>query len=371
MNSRERLLLALDGRAPDRVPISTYEIVGFDSRAVENNDPSYARLMQAIREETDCLCMWDPKSNATFLESAHPVEMELTQVRRGDTVIRRRILHTRGGPLTQTTKEIDGLHTVWQTEHWCKTPADVDAALSVPYEPLEYDVSDFARIRSEVGEHGLVMTSLADPLWLTADLMDFGRYTVWARTETEHFARTLAILHERAMENLRRLLAVNGADVYRICGPEYATPPYLPPAFFERFVVPQVSEMTARIHGQGARVRFHCHGRIRRVLEMIERTGPDALDPCEAPPDGDIDLAEVKRRVGGRLCLFGNLQPRVLEHGTPEAIVATVRACMDAAKAGGGYVIMPTAAPLMSPLPAGIEANYLRFIEAARRYGAY
>ena len=30
MNSRERLLTALNCEIPDRVPISTYELVGFD-----------------------------------------------------------------------------------------------------------------------------------------------------------------------------------------------------------------------------------------------------------------------------------------------------------------------------------------------------
>ena len=70
MNSRQRLLAALDCQAPDRVPISTYELVGYNSQAFENNDPSYASLMQAIREKTDCLAMWNPASNERFLGSA-------------------------------------------------------------------------------------------------------------------------------------------------------------------------------------------------------------------------------------------------------------------------------------------------------------
>src|SRR5262245_48652551 len=132
--------------------------------------------------------------------------------------------------------------------------------------------------------------------------------------ETEHFAGTVRLMHERCMENLRRMLAVSVVELYRICGPEYATPPYLPPALFERFVVPCVSEMVDLIHGKGARVRFHCHGKIGRVLDMILATGADGLDPCE-PPDGAITLAELKRRTGSHLCLFGNLELKLLEHG--------------------------------------------------------
>lgn len=371
MNSRKRILTALRCDVPDRVPISTYELVGYNSEAFENKDPSYARLMHAIRANTDCLCMWDPTSNAVFLQSASAVDMDVEYTREDDTTARRTTIHTPQGDLTQTVKTVDNVHTVWQTEHWCKSLADVDRALSVPYKPLDYDVSDYARITNEVGESGIVMTSVADPLWLAADLMEFGQYTVWAKTETDHFTRTLDIMHERAMENLRRMLVVNVVDLYRICGPEYATPPYLPPELFRKFVVPYVSEMVELIHSSGAHVRLHCHGRIAQVLAMILETGADALDPCEAPPDGDISLSEVKERIGGRMCIFGNLQLRLLECGTAQEVENAVRDCMESAKAGGGYVIMPTAAPISSPLAPRTEGNYLRFIDTALEYGRY
>jgi uroporphyrinogen decarboxylase len=178
-------------------------------------------------------------------------------------------------------------------------------------------------------------------------------------------------MHERAMENLRRMLGVCVVDLYRIAGPEYATPPFLPPRFFRQFVVPYVSEMVDLIHSHGARVRLHCHGNTRDVVDMILETGADGLDPCEAPPDGDMTLAETKQRVGERICLFGNLQSSLLETATPQEVEEAVQACMASAKEGGGYVIMPTAAPFSSPLARNAEANYLHFMEAALAYGKY
>jgi hypothetical protein len=44
---------------------------------------------------------------------------------------------------------------------------------------------------------------------------------------------------------------------------------------------------------------------------------------------------------------------------------------MDAAKDGGGYVLMPTAAPINIPLAPQTEANYLAYLEAAREFGVY
>ena len=69
---------------------------------------------------------------------------------------------------------------------------------------------------------------------------------------------------ERVMENLRRQLDCCVLDLYRIVGPEYFTPPYLPPAMFRRFVLPHVTEMTRLIHERGAKVRLHCHGSTSR-----------------------------------------------------------------------------------------------------------
>ena len=371
MNSRQRILTALKCQAPDRVPISTYELAGYNSRSFENNDPSYQRLMQAIREKTDCLTMWDPASNERFLGTAYQVEMQSKTWREGDRTVTHTTLQTPAGPLTQTVKRLDNLNTDWKTEHWCKRAEDVDRALAVPYEPVTYDATDHSRIRSELGDNGILMASLGDPLLMAAELMEFGEFTIWAATQTEHFARTVRRLHERCMENLRRMLAVNVVELYRICGPEYATPPYLPPVLFERFVTPYVTEMVDLIHSHGAQVRLHCHGKIGRVLDMILATGADSIDPCEPPPDGDLPLAEVKRRCAGRMCVFGNLELKLLEQGTEAEVADYVKSCMDAAKDGGGYVIMPTAAPINSPLARQTERNYIRFFDAALEYGQY
>jgi hypothetical protein len=364
-------MTVLGGQVPDLAAVSTYELVGYNSKSFENNDASYKPLMDAIRRSTDCVCMWEPVSNAVFLESAYPANSGVENIRQDSATVTTKTVQTSKGPLQQVTKIIDNVHTVWEAEHWCKNINDVDRALSVPYEPLDYDFSDFARIKAEVSDNGIIMSSLSDPLWMAAALMNFGDYTIWAMTETEHFARTVDAMHERCMENLKRMLDMQVVDLYRICGPEYATEPYLPPALFKRFVAPYVKDMTDLIHSRGAKVRLHCHGRINKVLDMIVETDCDAIDPCEAPPDGDIELAEVKKRIGDSVCLFGNIQLKLLENGTTEEVRQAVIKCMDSAKAGGRYVIMPTAAPINVPLAKQTELNYMTFIDAALQMGKY
>ncbi len=377
--SRRRLLTALCGGTPDRVPINTYEMAGRNSRDWYNNQPSYRSLMDFIRAHTDCITNWNPRAatdkytcEERFLCSDFPVEIENHTETVGDFERTTRICHTPKGDLRSMAQVSPNVYTTWPVEHWCKSIADVDKALSVPYEPAHYDASDLSRVRAELGEDGLVMATIGDPAYLAADLMSFQDYLMWAFAETDHFARTVEIVAERVMENLRRQLDCCVLDFYRIVGPEYFTPPYLPPEMFRRFVVPHVTEMVHLIHARGSKVRLHCHGKIRHVLDMILETGCDGIDPCEPPPDGDIELDEVKRRCQARgVSVWGNVELNLLEQGTPEEIRAEVRRIMDQAKAGGGFVLTSTASPINIPLSPQTEENYKVLINTALELGRY
>ena len=104
---------------------------------------------------------------------------------------------------------------------------------------------------------------------------------------------------------------------------------------------------------------------------MIVETGCDSIDPCEAPPDGDIELAEVKKRIGDNVCIFGNIQLKLLENGSTEEVRSAVITCMESAKDGGRYVIIPTAAPINIPLAKQTESNYMTFVDIALEMGKY
>ena len=97
----------------------------------------------------------------------------------------------------------------------------------------------------------------------------------------------------------------------------------------------------------------------------------DAIDPVEAPPSGDIELKEVKRLYGDKLCLMGNIQLRDLETFSSNEIRALVTKCMEDGKPGGNFVIMPTASPIDVPIKPKTDRNYRIFIDTALEYGVY
>jgi len=375
VTGRERLTAVLEGRTPDRVPISTYELVGWNPDSFENKEPSYARLMEVIRERTDCMYRWAPprcqKGLGYFLSATEEVAAEHRETVEGDTARTVHVIHTPRGDLRARTAVREGLHTTWKEEPFVKDAEDIERVLSVPYEPAPVDCSSLATARERVGEHGITKASIADALCCVCELFEFGEFTVWALTERETVRRLLDVFHARVMDRLRAMLDGGAGPLFRIVGAEYATPPYMPPELFAEYVVPYEREMTELIHSRGGWSRIHCHGRIAEVTDHILAIGADATDPVEPPPQGDIELAEAKRRLGEELCIMGNLELSMLEIATPKQVRAEAARCMEAAKPGGRYVIMPTSAPIDVPLKKRTEENYLAFIDAARELGAY
>ena len=367
LSSRERLLRCLGHEPTDRVPISTYELVGWNGNAWENREPSYSGLMEAIREKTDCIYMLQPE-----WKRAPVPGMEIETWREGRSTFTRTTHHTPRGDLTCLHRQDDDLHTRWTLEHLLKDIEDIDRFLSIPYEPPELDMRLFLAERKALGEKGIMMLSVDDPVCVVAELFEMGEFLIHAISNEKRITYFLDAIHERQMDCLRTILQHDLSDViFRICGPEYATPPYLSPEYFRKYVTGYLEDICRAIKEAGGFARVHCHGKIGRVLDQIVGAGAEGLDPIEPPPYGDIEMGEVKKLYGERLCLFGNIELRELEHSSRERIDALVKKAMDEAKDGGGFVLMPTAAPINVPLSKKTEENYLRYIESGLNYGSY
>ncbi|MCY3023018.1 MAG: hypothetical protein NTW87_28920 [Planctomycetota bacterium] len=370
MNSTERLLACLRGEIPDRVPVSTYELVGWNADAWENKHRSYRRLMDVIREKTDCLYMC-----GVSVPNVRAQEQLVTHDHwdEGDQHVTRTIARTPTRVLTTVTSHAADVMTTWKREHPVKDLEDLAAYLDLPWEPGQPDFKDLNKAWRDLdGTRGLPLVSIGDPICELAEAFEFGNFTVHAVTETKALSAALDRLHERRVEELRRILTGPVRNVvFRICGPEYATPPYLRPDLFRLFVTKYDTEYIRMIQAAGAFARLHCHGKIGRVVDQIAEMAPDALDPLEPPPDGDIDIAGLKKALGTRVCLMGGLELKHLEAEDAGFVADLVRKTMAAGSPGGRFVIMPTAAPINLPLARRTQRNYSRFIETALATGGY
>lgn len=112
MNSKERLMTALRHKVPDRVPISTYELVGWNPSSWENNQESYKPLMEYIREKTDCIYMTNVPQNNQYVKNHTNIKKQYE----GRTTYTRVTIATPKGDITSLSRADEGLNTVWKIE---------------------------------------------------------------------------------------------------------------------------------------------------------------------------------------------------------------------------------------------------------------
>ncbi len=112
--------------------------------------------------------------------------------------------------------------------------------------------------------------------------------------------------------------------------------PFLSPAMFDEFVTPYLAQLTAGYRDMGFYVIKHTDGNIMPILDSLISTNPHALHSLD--PQGGVDLAEVKKRVGDKVCLIGNVHCGLLQTGTDEEAANDVRRALAQGMPGGGYV---------------------------------
>jgi len=366
------------GDPVDRPGVCFYEIGGFDVDPDDPdefnvyNAPSWRPLLELAERRTDLIRMRSPRLSPAADNCRD--ELFATETRlEGSSRFTRTTLAVGGRSLTSLSRRDAAVHTTWHVEHLLKDADDLKAYLELPEEVFDYeaDTSGLVAAEEAVGDRGIVMVDAADPLCHAASLFGMEDYLIVAMTEGRLFHRLLGKLARAIHERTAEVAEAFAGRLWRIVGPEYATEPYLPPRLFEEYVVRYTQPMIESIHRHGGFARLHCHGRLRAVLPMIVAMGADATDPVEPPPQGDVELADVRREFGRELALFGNLEVSDIETMPPDRFERVVAGSLrdGTAGAGRGFVLMPTASPYGREITPTTFANYETMVRLALRQG--
>ena len=112
--------------------------------------------------------------------------------------------------------------------------------------------------------------------------------------------------------------------------------PFLSPAMFDEFITPYLIQLIAGYREMGFYVIKHTDGNIMPILDSLVAAKPHALHSLD--PQGGVDIAEMKRQVGRKLCLIGNVDCGLMDTGTDEQVVESVRYALKHGMPGGGYI---------------------------------
>ena len=157
-----------------------------------------------------------------------------------------------------------------------------------------------------------------------------------------------------------------GAEVFIESGDlAYHTGPMMSPKKFTELLQPAYKIITDTVHERGCKIVLHTDGQITPLLDFIVGCGFDGLQSLE--PTAGVDLALVKKKVGDKLCLMGNIDvAHVLTYGTKQEVYDAVKYAIKTAGPGGGFIV---SAANMHP---AIKVQNLRWmIEATHEFGNY
>jgi uroporphyrinogen decarboxylase len=214
--------------------------------------------------------------------------------------------------------------------------------------------------RLAVGVH------LNDVFSIPRNLMGFENLLMAFASDPELVRRLVALSVDVNLA-MAEEVARRGAD-FVFTGDDYASTrgPFVSPAMFREFLAGPLRRVVQGFKALGLPVIKHTDGNILPLLDMILDSGIDALDPID--PVAGLDIGEMKRRIGHRVALKGNVDcARTLTFGTPREVVEETRAVLAKAAAGGGLILSSSNSIHASVQPG----NYLAMWNALRMYGAY
>lgn len=157
-----------------------------------------------------------------------------------------------------------------------------------------------------------------------------------------------------------------GAEVFIESGDlAYKTGPMMSPKKFTELVLPAYKIITDTVHERGGKIVLHTDGHITPLLDFVVDCGFDGLHSLE--PTAGVDLALVKKKVGEKLCLMGNIDvAHVLTNGTKDEVYDAVKFAIKNAGPGGSFIV--SAANMH---PAVKVQNLKWMVEATHELGDY
>ena len=391
MSPRQRLMTALRGDVPDRVPCSPFiirwvryhygctcprhqvklaEEFGFDLIV------NYAQYVwQSISNDY----LYSPGGGHCYSVSGMygdlpDVDVELRIENQKEHVWYHRTFHTPAGDLRDVIQWArpdvgygDGPNP-HRVEPLVKSQADLDALRYLYPKPRRDLIADIPLVLEEVGDRAVLAAYDCthggcwglEPLGAEAML-------VASVTEPELLTDLCRLGQEAHLANLRAMLE-QGIEVVFDSWFQFGPSVGWSLKTYKELFQPLVKEAVDLAHEFDAIYVYQDDGKMRDIIPLVIETGVDVLSGLQPPEVGDVVLKDIKDQYGDQVALLGGLDPvYTFDMGTPDDVREAVRQAIVDADTGGGYVL-GTGEAVAPETPA----ESLRALsQAARDLGVY
>ena len=220
-------------------------------------------------------------------------------------------------------------------------------------------------IREKTGDRYFLMRH-GDATFSLPDGTHMAEFTYQMADDPDSLIKRAQAMVDQALREAEIYQRHGGLDGFALCADYcFNSGPFLSPRLFRKFITPFLTQLTKAYREMGFYVIKHTDGNIMPILDQLVESGPHALHSID--PMAGVDIAEVKRLVGDKVCLIGNVDCSTLDSGTPEEITASTLYALRNGMPGGGY-IFSTSNCVYTGMPL---ANYDLMLDVFHREGIY
>ena len=352
MKSRERLLMALDHREPDRVPVDLWFTSEVEDRlSAEHRGLRGVELRVALGH--DLLMTGSPNIGASYELPGTPDEYVCEWGVRWKW-----ITNPAGGRYTETVG------------HPLAGERDLGAyRMPDPLGPSMQRIYQEARdLVERYGHTHAIFGSLYQTIFEAAWLLRGMENLLMDMATNKDFAHELfERLTEYSLVAGRELIA-QGIDVLWL-GDDFGTQQamLISPRMWREFIKPRYARLIEAYKAQNPdlKIAYHCDGYFEPIIPELIEIGLDALNPVQPLA---MDPAEAKRKYGDRLSFWGTVDTQhTFPFGTPQDVEDEVRKRLRTVAPGGGLILC-SSHRVQPDVPL---ENIQAFYRATREYGTY
>lgn len=198
---------------------------------------------------------------------------------------------------------------------------------------------------SGIRDSGLFVFWVVNGAFQTAlNRQGFHEFMVNIAGTPERVAKDMQQISRQVLSIIKQGISAGAHGIIIADDIAYRDATYVSPDFCKQYILPLWQEQVSVALSQHIPVFFHSDGRITDILPIIEDAHFDGVQCIE--PTAGMDIKEVKKKYGERLCLMGNIDPSLLvdpngfigsDRDNP-GLARAVESVMAAAAPNGGFI---------------------------------
>ena len=233
--------------------------------------------------------------------------------------------------------------------------------------PLSNVVASYRLVGQRIGREVAILGNVEGPLTKAGILRGLDVLALDMVSDPDVFLRTVRFSNDLTVD-LCEAMCRNGVNSAMFVAAATDNPDLLGSEAFEKHTVPGLKRIVDAARSEGLPTAFHphgtfSHGEFSELVDLALDAGIAGFQFAEGN-----DLAEAKKRWGGRTCVMGGVNAfTTLLLGPEERIRAETKQCLDDCMEGGGYVLMCSCS-----LHRGMPLSHVRtMVDACGSLGRY